>query len=183
MYPMYQRGGFTLIELLVVILIIGILAAVALPQYELAVYKSRFTRIQPLVNSLVSAQEIYYMANGQYSKDLTALDIEYPSSCKYNQTSQANGWAYDVLDCPDVLLHLRIDYGGIGAFVKKCPVGGGICAEYQVPYQVHHPLLGKGPNCRPYAGAGEKVRAFGERVCLSLGGKKETNNWGDFYYL
>ena len=30
---------------------------------------------------------------------------------------------------------------------------------------------------------GEKVKAFGEKVCLSLGGKKETTPWGDKYYL
>ncbi len=179
---MYQRGGFTLIELLVVILIIGILAAVALPQYELAVYKSRFTRIRPLVNSLVSAQEIYYMANGSYSNDLTELDIDYPPSCTYKQTSQTNGWAYDQLDCPDVGLQLYVGYGGIMAYIKKYPVGGGVCAIYQVPYQVHHSLMGRAPSCRPYS-ASEQVRSFGERVCQSLGGKKETNNWGDFYYL
>ena len=73
-------GGFTLIELLVVVLIIGILAAVALPQYERAVLKSRYGAMIPLIKSLAQAQESYFMANGQYATDLKDLDVEIPSS-------------------------------------------------------------------------------------------------------
>ena len=73
--------GFTLIELLVVVLIIGILAAVALPQYQLAVVKSRVSAYFPLMKSIVEAETSYYLANGQPSTDISKLDIDMPSHC------------------------------------------------------------------------------------------------------
>ena len=73
------NAGFTLIELLVVVLIIGILAGVALPQYETAVLKSKMNSIVPLVRAIKNANEVYYMANGKYTDNLNDLDISIPA--------------------------------------------------------------------------------------------------------
>ena len=71
--------GFTLIELLVVVLIIGILAAVALPQYQKAVEKSRGAQALTLMNSMAQALQSYYMASGSYPTSFEDLDIDVPA--------------------------------------------------------------------------------------------------------
>ncbi|MBO4674652.1 MAG: prepilin-type N-terminal cleavage/methylation domain-containing protein [Elusimicrobiaceae bacterium] len=73
---MKNTAGFTLIELLVVVLIIGILAAVALPQYEKAVEKSRATEATIFLKNLDTAETAYHLANGEFTHDLDALDID-----------------------------------------------------------------------------------------------------------
>lgn len=88
-----QLGGFTLIELLVVVLIIGILSAVALPQYQKAVTKSRLATLKNLVESTNQAAEAYYMATGDYPRTFDELDIDFPTPTSTSLETEGNsGW-------------------------------------------------------------------------------------------
>ena len=70
-----KHRGFTLVELLVVVLIIGVLTAIAVPQYQKAVLKSRFSSLMPTTQAIRDGNEIYYMTNGGYANDVTKLDV------------------------------------------------------------------------------------------------------------
>ena len=94
----YPHGGFTLIELLVVVLIIGILAAIALPQYQRIVDKTRFSTLMITTKALADANERFYLTNDRYSTNFAELDIDISAnSISSGGTYAYFDWGYCVL--------------------------------------------------------------------------------------
>ncbi len=79
-----SNKGFTLIELLVVVLIIGILASVALPQYQLAVGRAQFSTLKSVTKYVAEFAQLYYLSHGTYGAATAEVtkDISSEVSCQ-----------------------------------------------------------------------------------------------------
>lgn len=71
----FHKNGFTLIELLIVVLIIGILSALAMPQYMRAVERSRMTEAVTLLDAVSKAQQRNWMGVNKFSTNFATLDV------------------------------------------------------------------------------------------------------------
>lgn len=104
-----MKKGFTLIEMLVVVLIIGILSAVALPQYNKAVTKSRLSEVFVTLRSLGEAVQACELENGAGRNNCSFenLSIEMPGydpdDGDYYYTDRSIYQLYGTKDTPDIL--------------------------------------------------------------------------------
>ena len=125
-----NKKGFTLIELLAVVLIIGILAAIALPQYFKAVERARASEALSLFGTISGAQQRYFLQHDGYATNYSDLDIDFidsttgqaPAAGTLNTASFAI-----VLDNTDGSVTATRSSGGrFGAYTLKREISGNI---------------------------------------------------------
>lgn len=92
-----MKKGFTLIELLVVVLIVGILSAIALPQYQKAVEKARSAEALINLRALVNAMQLYKLANGgEVARSLDVLDLQLTGTPSGATAIGTDNFVYDI---------------------------------------------------------------------------------------
>ncbi len=118
-----NKKGFTLIELLVVVLIIGILASIALPQYFKAVERSRASEVLALFGTIGGAQQRFMLQNDNWPTSFTALDIDFAGATG----SQIKTQSYTItFGDSGTLVATRDARGRYGAYTLTRAVDGGI---------------------------------------------------------
>ena len=141
-----KNKAFTLIELLVVVLIIGILAAIAVPQYQKSVWRSKAKGMLFNLKSLHEAMQVYNLANGSYPTKLSDLDITfngYTKDCIYS------GPVYTADSCK------ANDDSNLFINVVNGIAGGGAFVQF---------------NSGPYKSAGFLIRSKGKISCYEHSG-------------
>ena len=114
---MQKSLGFTLIELLVVVLIIGILSAVALPQYNKTVYKARMKEAEVIMDSIYKGAILYRLSEGASPQKFDDMTLGLPAGCK-----PGDGYGIATSDCLDKMTCGNVTY---------CLTGYGVVTTFQ----------------------------------------------------
>ncbi len=115
------KQGFTLIELLVVVLIVAVLAAIALPQYQRVIERSKAMQVQTLLKTIGEKGRFYYLEKGVYPASWTDLDI----NLNWAKTSSVSGFNEALANEDWILEQGTPNFYGVAITRKKGPYKGG----------------------------------------------------------
>ena len=90
---MSNKQGFTLTELLIVIVILGILAALAIPKVSNMTYRSYFAAMEADLKNLASQQEIYYASEYSYTAEKSDLAFISSRDVSISVNADSEGWS------------------------------------------------------------------------------------------
>jgi len=79
----HNRKGFTLIELMIVVVIIGILAALAIPRFMQATTKSKQSEAKQLLKQVYTMERAFRQETGSYSLDLNTIGVQIMANARY----------------------------------------------------------------------------------------------------
>ena len=157
-----KNHAFTLVEVLIVILIIGVLAAIAYPQYKLSLLRSEYSKLKGYVETMHDSVQRYYLSNGTWPKKLTDLDIELAGQLASNDT------------------YIRIkNPSGTECWLWNTGSSGYVaCAFTRFNYNVRyeHNFLGSSTDRNCYTGTSE-TDTIVAKLCQLETGKTSTNKY------
>lgn len=112
-----RRSGFTLIELLIVVVIIGVLAAIAVPKFQNTKGKANLAALKSDLRNLATAEEAYFYQNGSYTSSLPALNLQPSPGVSFTfGTVNGGGWSAKVTHPQAFPIECALFMGGVPAY-------------------------------------------------------------------
>ena len=123
-----NRRGFTLIELLIVVVIIGVLAAIAVPKFQNTKGKANAASLRADLRNLVTAEEAYFYDNSSYTNDLPSLNIRVTSGVSITfGAATAGGWSARVTHPMAWPIQCAVFFGSVPALAPATNEGLIVC--------------------------------------------------------
>jgi type II secretion system protein G len=123
-----SRRGFTLIELLIVVVIIGLLAAIAIPKFQNSKGKTYTATLRSDLRNLATAQEAYFYNNNTYTTNLASLNISVTSGVTVTfGAANGSGWSAKVTHPLAYPIECAMFMGGVPALAPAITEGLMVC--------------------------------------------------------